>query len=72
MNLQTAKIELVKTILESENKDFIKKVVDFIKAEKSDFWDELSESQKLEINEGIGQLDRGERVSLESVLKKIS
>lgn len=72
MNLQTAKIELVKTILESENKDFIKKVVDFIKAEKADFWDELSESQKLEINKGIGQLDRGERVSLESVLKKIS
>jgi hypothetical protein len=72
MNLQTAKIELVKAILESDNKDFINKLVDFIKTEQVDFWDELSESQKEEINLGIQELDEGKRVSFESVLKKIS
>ena len=33
---------------------------------------ELSQIQQEEINEGIEQLDRGERVSFETVLKKIS
>ncbi len=40
--------------------------------EKRDFWDELSSFQKTEIMEGIEQLDRGERVSYESILKKIN
>lgn len=39
--------------------------------EKKDFWDELTSFQKAEIMEGIEQLDRGERVSYESILKKI-
>lgn len=72
MNLQSVKIELAKAILESENKDFINKLVDFMKTEQVDFWDELSQIQQEEINEGIEQLDRGERVSFETVLKKIS
>jgi len=39
--------------------------------EKKDIWNELSNSQKSEILEGIEQLDRGERVSYDSILKKI-
>lgn len=40
--------------------------------DKRDFWDELSSLKKTEIMEGIEQLDRGERVSYESILKKIN
>jgi len=72
MDIQSTKIELVKTILAIENIDFIKKVADFVNAEKIDFWNELTISEQNEIKEGINQLDSGKRVSLDSLLKKIS
>lgn len=72
MDIQTAKLELLKTILETENTDFIQKIADFVKKEKVDFWDELSLSEQSEIKQGVEQLDKGKRVSLESFLKKIS
>ena len=39
---------------------------------EKDFYDEFTEDQKLEIQYGIEQLDRGEKVSWEEVYKRIS
>ncbi len=72
MDIQTTKLELLKIILENENSEFIQRVADFVKKEKNDFWDELSLSEQEEIKSGIQELDRGERISYESFLKKIS
>ncbi|WP_339697502.1 hypothetical protein [uncultured Marixanthomonas sp.] len=72
MDIRTTKLELLKTILETENTDFIQRVADFVKKEKVDFWDELSLSEKSEIKQGIEELNKGKRVSYESFLKKIS
>jgi len=72
MDIKTSKIELVKMILNIENDNFIKKVTDFINNEKSDFWNELSESEQAEIKMGIKQLEDGKRTSFSEVLKKIS
>ena len=72
MDIRTTKLELLKTILETENTDFIQKVADFVKKEKVDFWDELSLSEQSEIKQGIEELDKGKRISYESFLKKIS
>ncbi|SDB51143.1 hypothetical protein SAMN03097699_1815 [Flavobacteriaceae bacterium MAR_2010_188] len=72
MDIQSTKIELVKTILAIENNEFIQKVADFISREKVDFWNELSASQQNEIKQGIEELDNGKRVSYDSFLKKIS
>tara|TARA_R110000744_G_scaffold279227_1_gene391486 strand:+ start:1243 stop:1461 length:219 start_codon:yes stop_codon:yes gene_type:complete len=72
MDIKTSKIELVKMILNIENDNFIKKVTDFINNEKSDFWNELSESEQAEIKKGIKQLEDGKRTSFSEVLKKIS
>ena len=72
MDIRTTKLELLKTILETENTDFILKVADFVKKEKVDFWDELTLSEQSEIKQGIEELDKGKRVSYESFLKKIS
>lgn len=65
MDIQSTKIELVKAILAIENNDFIQK-------EKVDFWNELSASEKAEIEQGINELNQGKRVSYDSFLKKIS
>jgi len=71
MDIRTTKLELVKTILDTENTDFIQRIADFVKKEKVDFWDDLSLSEQSEIKQGIEELDKGKRVSYESFLKKI-
>jgi hypothetical protein len=72
MDIRTTKLELLKTILETENNDFIQRVADFVKKEKVDFWDELTLTEQSEIKQGVEELDNGKRVSYESFLKKIS
>lgn len=49
-----------------------KRVADFVKKEKADFWNELSLSEQNEIIKGIEELDNGKRVTYESFIKKIS
>jgi hypothetical protein len=69
MDAQTTKIELVKMILNIENDEFIQKVTDFINdIETTDFWDDLSEDEQMEIKEGIRELNKGERVPYEEFL----
>jgi hypothetical protein len=72
MDIQTRKIELVKTILQSENTEFIQKVTDFVNKESIDFWDKLNSTQKNEIKNGIDELNLGKRIYYESFLRKIS
>lgn len=72
MDIQSTKIELVKTILAIENAEIIQKVADFISNEKIDFWNELSLLEQNEIKQGIDDLNKGKRVSYNSFLKKIS
>ena len=72
MDIQSTKIELVKTILAIENSDFIQQISDFVNKEKVDFWNELSLSQQNEIQKGIDQLEQGKSVSYDEFLKKIS
>ena len=72
MDVQTTKIELLKAILEMENEELIQRVADFVEKEKTDIWNDLNTSQREEIKKGLKELDEGKRVSLESVMKKIS
>ncbi|MDO6602491.1 hypothetical protein [Arenibacter palladensis] len=72
MDIEASKIELVKIILNIDNDRFIKKVTEFIKNEKSNFWNDLSVAEQDEIKKGIVQLDKGKRVPFKDVLKKIS
>lgn len=72
MDIRTTKLELLKTILDTENSEFIQKVADFVKKEKKDFWNELSPAEQKEIKKGVEQLENGQRVSYDSFLNKIS
>ena len=72
MDIQTTKLELLRIILENENSEFIQRIADFVKKEQADFWNELSVSEQIEIEQGINELDNGKRVSYESFLQKIS
>ena len=72
MDIQLSKIELVRTILNIENEELIKKLISFIQNEQVDFWSQLNKEQQNEISEGIQQLDSGKRVTYESFLEKFS
>jgi len=72
MDIQATKIELVKAILDIDNKEIIQKISYLLKRENTDFWEELSFEQKQEIKKGIEELDNGNRISYDAFLKKIS
>ena len=72
MDIQTTKIELVRMILDIDNQSLIEKIIAFMKQETPDFWTQLPTSQKEEIEIGINQLNRGERIEFNEFLKKVS
>lgn len=71
MSIQTTKLELMKTILDINDGKLIKKVAEFVNKEKTDFWNELSQKQQQEINQGIQELDKGKRISFDEFLTKV-
>lgn len=70
MNLQAIKLELVEKILKTGNPKILNQILSIVKSEKEDFWKLLSREEKNEILEGIAQLDKGEKHSYDSVMKK--
>ena len=72
MDLQAAKLELVKLILNIDNQSVIDRMLNSLRSERSDFWDELSDTDKEFIKIGIEQLDSGNRISLDDYERKIA
>jgi hypothetical protein len=72
MDIQSSKIALAKLILNLESPSIVNKIIALIKSGQSDFWMELSDEDKAEINLGIEQLDAGQRTSFDDFIKKVS
>ena len=72
MDLHTSKLELVKLIINIDNQQIIDKLIRILKSGEEDFWLELSEQERREIELGIKQLDSGDRISFDDFMKKVS
>ena len=72
MDLQTSKVELVKMSLNIENQSVLDKIMLLLKSEKSDFWRDLSQNERKNIQLGINQLNKGEGIELKDFVKKVS
>ena len=72
MDIQTSKLELVKLIINIDNQKIIDKLIRVLKSGEEDFWLELSEQERKEIELGIKQLDSGQRISFDDFIKKVS
>lgn len=72
MDTQTSKIELAKLILELEDPKLIHKIRELLLDESSRFRKTLTKQEEKEIELGLEQLNRGERISFEDFLKKVS
>lgn len=72
MDFQASKKELLKTILDIDNAAMIQRISEFIKREKADFWNELSIEEQNEIQQGMSDLKKGDKIEFNEFLKKIS
>ena len=71
MNIQAEKLHIMMMILETENPEIlhsIKKL--FAKQKKADFWNTMSKDQQEEIELGINEIEKGETVDYESLMKQ--
>jgi len=70
MKIQEQKLELAKMVLNTDSETLLKKIRAVFDKEESDFWDELSDYQKQEVEKAIKQADKGEMVSHKEAMKK--
>lgn len=70
MDIQLEKLELIKMLAETNDSDIISSIKKVFATEKKDFWNELSEEQKFEIEESEREYERGEYVNFEEFIKK--
>ena len=70
MSLQSDKLEIAKLVLSTENKSVLMQIKSIFETEKIDFWDELPDSIKKDVNEGLLQSKKGLGKPHTEVLKK--
>jgi hypothetical protein len=70
MNIELEKSELMKLLAETNDESVLASIKKIFTTKKKDFWDELSEEQKFDIEEGDRQIERGEFVLYEDLMKK--
>lgn len=70
MDIQLEKIELMKLLLETENPSILKSIKKIFQKEQKDWWDELPNSAKEGIKEGLEDIKNGKVVSYDEVKKQ--
>ena len=67
MDIQLEKLELMKLLQETNNPSIIKSIKKIFQKEQNDWWDELPNSAKDGINEGLEDIKNGRVVSFDEV-----
>jgi TRAP-type C4-dicarboxylate transport system substrate-binding protein len=70
MNIQLEKLELIKMLLETNDESVINSIKTIFKSENKDWWEELSEEQRFEIEEAEKEIEKGEYVNFEEFIQK--
>lgn len=70
MDIQLEKLELIKLLAETNDESIITSIKNIFNSKKKDWWDDLTEEQKNEIEEGERQIERGEFVDFEEFIQK--
>ena len=72
MNLEARKYQFIQELVKVEDERVLEKLELVLKANQSDWFDELSESEQAEIQIGLDQAEKGEFTSHEDVMKRFS
>ena len=70
MDIQAEKLNLIKWLTDVKEPSVIERFLALKNEQQPDWWDEIGEDEKAEIEEGITQADRGEVFSHEEVMAK--
>ena len=70
INLQNTKIELIQWLTTLDDKSLILKILELRKSETKDWWNEISESEKISIEKGLSDADSG-KVNSHSEARKV-
>ena len=69
MDIEIEKLELMKLLEATNDVTIIASIKKIFNASKKDFWDELTDAQKLDINESLKEYENGEFVSFDDFIK---
>ena len=69
MDIQAVKIDLIQWLAELKDTEILKQLTAI--KEGLDWWDQISEEEKKAIDEGLLQLDNGEGIPHEQVMKAV-
>ncbi|NOZ35681.1 MAG: hypothetical protein GXO80_10335 [Chlorobi bacterium] len=58
-NIQNIKIELIQWLTTVDDSSLIQKILDLRKSQTKDWWNEISEAEKISIEKGISDADNG-------------
>jgi len=72
MDIQALKAELVKQILATESKELLDRMWNLLKREEKDFWIELTDAQKREIEIGLKQIENGQTEDWDDLMKRMA
>ncbi|MDR7369360.1 hypothetical protein [Flavobacterium aquidurense] len=72
MNLEARKYQFIQELVKVDDESVLEKLELVLKANQSDWFDELSESEQTEIQIGLDQAEKGEFTSHEDVMKRFS
>jgi hypothetical protein len=68
MDIKLEKLNLIKLIEDTNDLTVIQSVKNFFKTEKKDWWDELSDEQKVELKFSLDEFDNGKYSSFEEFI----
>jgi len=71
MDIQAEKLSLIQWLAGLNDPKVLKEFITLKKSNEIDWWDEITEEERLAINEGIIQLDRGEGIPHDQVMKEV-
>ncbi|MCD0468317.1 MULTISPECIES: hypothetical protein [unclassified Flavobacterium] len=72
MDLEARKYQFIQKLVKVEDESVLEKLELILNANQNDWFDELSDSEKVEIQIGLDQAEKGEFVSHEEVMKRFS
>lgn len=70
MDIQVEKLQLIEWLARLNNTTVLKQFIALKKERDKDWWDQISDDEKSEIEEGLAQANRGEVVAHKEVMAK--
>lgn len=70
MNIEATKLELMHLLLQTQKETLLAKVKKVFEDEQVDWWDEMDEEERKEVETGLAQADKGELTSHGKVMKR--